>query len=514
MRTQNSLERPSFFCRNHSRSRVLSIAIFCVAGVLTGVKHTQSQEWTRKLHVYPKASPEPALKIRLVPDESEQLEGNSAIFYLKAMGFLEQDPARDRLRALLKKASEQAEATGKQTSDYPPYQYLDIPPEDYPKEDVRAYLALLEFQVPSLKEARLFRDFTMHRNIHRSENPLAYLLPEMQAFRELARHQRIRCRLAIAEDRITDAIEVIGQQLSMSRHIAMDDFLVSYLVGGAVFNIAFEDTLLAIEHQQCPNLYWAFAHLPNPLMNPDRCIAIERQFVYIQVPRLKEVDTTPRPESYWSEFLIDFANRTSGLDVHNNLEQDAIVSKVQGDQRVQSIEKLIEENVPQAKEYLVSRGILTKDSIESYVHKQLVFLAMKDYYEVHRDEQFKWFNLPYESAIERLEAANSKMITDREKFGWFTWLPTGIMPTINAFYTAVNRGRQRIAAIEAIEAIRMAAAENGGKLIDKLDQAPVPVPVDPFTGKAFSYQVLDNAGVITSMYPENAPLRIEVHLVQ
>jgi hypothetical protein len=469
---------------------------------------------TVKLTIHPKGETKPSLKIQLLPDPTDQLEGNAAVYYLKAMGFLEQNTARDRLSELKKKGEERAKAEGKNAMDFPPYSYLELRPEEYPKEEVREYLNLHAFQVTSLREARRFRDFSMHRNLQLSDNPIGYLLPEMQAIRELARNQRIRCRLAIAENRIDDAIEIIGQQVTMSRHIGMDDFLVSYLVGCAVLGIAIEDTMLLQEHAECPNLYWAFAQLPNPLLDSTRCLAFERQFIYLQVPKLKEVGTDVKSPAYWTEFVADFSKRTSDIDQYNEGTEITIVSKVQGEKRMESIQESIAANVPQAKQYLLDRGILTMESMEAYPKEQLVFLAMKDYYEVSRDEQFKWFYSPYEVNQGKFSIVNEKMKTDIEKFGWFAGLSHGLLPSIDVFHTAVVRTRQRIALVQALEAIRMAGADNSGKLIDSLDKAPLPIPNDPFTGKPFSYQVTGDVAVLSSDLPTHAPVRIELQFAK
>jgi hypothetical protein len=471
---------------------------------------------TVKLTIHPKEETKPSLKIQLLPAPTDQLEGNAAVYYLKAMGFLEQNSARDRLSELKEKGAERAKAEGKNAMDFPPYSYLELRPEDYPREEVREYLNLHAFQVTSLREARRFRDFSMHRNLQLSDNPIGYLLPEMQAIRELSRNQRIRCRLAIAENRIDDAIEIIGQQVTMSRHIGMDDFLVSYLVGCAVLGIAIEDTMLLQEHAECPNLYWAFAQLPNPLLDTDRCVAFEGQFIYFQIPKLKEIDTAPKSPEYWSEFIADFARRTSDIDQFNEGEEFAIVSKVQGEKRIVSIQESIHENVPQAKKYLLGRGILTAEAMEAFPKEQLVFLAMRDYYDLFRDDYFKWLHAPYSVAVEGVKVTNLQKKTkrEREEYGWFTGVSFGLLPNIEGFFTAVTRTRQRIAVIQAIEAIRMAGAANGGMLIDSLDKAPLPIPNDPFTGKPFSYQVTGDVAVLSSEFPTHAPVRIELQFAK
>lgn len=465
---------------------------------------------TVKLTIHPMPESKPALKIQLLPDPTEQLDGNSAIFYLKAIGFLEQDSARDRLREIYKKSAEQSKETGTSIGDIPPHSYEDMHPRDYPKKEVREYLSLVEFQQLPLREARRMKDFSMNRNIHLSESPIGYLLPEMQSIRAVARNQRVRCRFAIAEDRINDAIEIIGQQVTMSHHLAKDDFLVSYLVGAATLRIALDDAMLAIEHEKCPNLYWAFAQLPDPLLNHERCLAVERQFLFMQIPKLKDVDTTVLPAEYWTVFIQDFAKRTAEIDMYNESEQTTIVSKVQGEKRVQSIHESVKKNAPQAKKYLLNRGVLQAEKIDSYTDEQLVFLAMKDYYQVSRDEHFKWLNLPHRIAKEKIAAASNSIKKDQEQYGWFAGVTNYLLPSIDAVNDVITRARQRIALIQTIEAIRMAGAENGGKLIDTLEKTPVPVPNDPFTNKPFEYKVSGDTAVLSADIPETSPIRIEL----
>jgi hypothetical protein len=474
----------------------------------TTVKPTEVETW--KLTIHPAAESKPSLKIKLLPDPTEQLDGNAAVFYLKAMGFLEQEGARDRIREIYKNISEQVKATGKPAEEFPPYSYQEMHPRDYPKKEVREFLDLLSFQELSLREARRFREFSMYRNLQLSDNPIGYLLPEMQAIRELARNQRIRCRLAIAENRIDDAIEVIGQQVTMSHHMGQDDFLVSYLIGADTLRIALDDSLVLVEHADCPNLYWSFAQLPSPLISLERSLAAEKQFLYMQVPKLKEVSTTPLPEGYWTLFIEEFSKRTADIDAYNDGSEVTIVSKAQGEERLKSVQKSVLENAPKAREYLLSRGILTADTIDTYAKEQLVFLAMKDYYDVRRDEHFKWCYLPYQVSRERIASANAAIKKDQERYGWFTGVTINLLPSIDAVNEVVTRTRLRIAMIQVIEAIKMAGAENGGKLIESLNQAPVPVPNNPYTDKPFSYQVSGDTAVLSSDFPEALPIRIEL----
>lgn len=469
---------------------------------------------TLRLKIYPKAESKPALKTKFVLDPTEQIDGNAAIFYLKAMGFFERDPARAQIREAYKQMGEQAKAAGKEQEEFPPYSYLEMRPADYPKAEVASYLELSSFQEPILREAKRLRNFSMDRNIHLSDNPIGYLLPEIQNMRELARTQRIRCRLAIAENRIDDAIEIISQQMTMSRHLGMDDFLVCYLVGSATLSMAIEDSLMLREHPDCPNLYWAFAQLPSPLIDTQRCLAFEHQFAFFQIPRLKEINTTPKSSDYWKDFIIEFSRQTADIEQYADSTTKRFISQVQGEKRVESIQKSVEENVPKAKQYLLDRGILTADALESFPREQAVFLAMKDYYEVAGDDNFKWLNLPYDAVRGRFDQIKKQLDEDGEKLGWFTNLHYIFWPASESILEAKTRMLQQLAASQVIEAIRMAGASNGGKLIESLEQAPVPVPNDPFTAKAFSYEVTGDVAVLSSKYPISKPFRIELQFAK
>ena len=60
---------------------------------------------------------------------------------------------------------------------------------------------------------------------------------------------------------------------------------------------------------------------------------------------------------------------------------------------------------------------------------------------------------------------------------------------------------QRIAYLRVIEAVRLHAFENGGKLPDKLDEIKLPIPNDPIRGKAFDYSVKDGKATLSGGNP-------------
>src|SRR5207253_1633429 len=68
----------------------------------------------------------------------------------------------------------------------------------------------------------------------------------------------------------------------------------------------------------------------------------------------------------------------------------------------------------------------------------------------------------------------------------------GLLVHFEKVWHAQTRIEQRIALLRHVEAIRLHAAANDGKLPATLTEIKVPLPDDPFTGKPFRYR-LDGA---------------------
>jgi hypothetical protein len=64
-----------------------------------------------------------------------------------------------------------------------------------------------------------------------------------------------------------------------------------------------------------------------------------------------------------------------------------------------------------------------------------------------------------------------------------------LLPAVVKYRHIQGRFEQRIALLRLVEAIRMYAAAHEGKWPEKLADAKLPLPIDPFTGKEFRYEV-------------------------
>ena len=442
-----------------------------------------------ELTLHAREEPRPALRYRLVPDEFEQVEGNAAIFYLKAMGFLEQNWRREQLAQFEKDAFERVREERKATGDMdpflPPYSWDEMEPSALPLEEVNKYLSFVAFQPRYLREAARRKVMDLDRQLQNEDNPLGYLLPDIQEMRTLIRFQNLRCKVAIAENRIDDAIKVLGQLYTMARHLGQDESIVANLVGKYCAEKGWECALQLIQHAQAPNLYWAFASLPRPLISTRRSAAFEPQMIYFQFPMLREVDETPKPAGYWQDFLDRLAAKLSQSS--NELElpralRDPATARA-------ALVGMVAAYYPDARRYLIEQCKLPREKVEAYPTAQVVLLAAVRYYDEMRDEVFKWSFLPFHQGPKGTDQQwTPDSILDRsDETGWFA-KPARKMLRFNAvFSTLPIEVDQTIAVLQAVEAIRMYGAGHQGQLPTKLSDLPVPAPCDPATGKPFVY---------------------------
>lgn len=456
-----------------------------------------------EMTLYPKAEPRPALKYRLIPDDFDMLEGNAAVQYLKAMGFLEQTSAHTQLLRIDEEAGARALREGVTSNDVPPRVWQKETPETLPLEEVKEFLQLTSFQTYWLAEAAKRRHLDLDRNIRGLDNVLSYGLPDIQSMRELARLQSLRCKVAIADDRVEDAIDILGQQYALVRHLGQDEFIVSCLVGIACGAVAWNDALYLVQHEDAPNLYWALASMPRPIVDMQHSLAVERQFLFLQLKSLQEVDETPRPPEYWRGFVDRLV---SELGDHMSSELAGFCKTLSlpwtdtdpEDSR-SALVAFIAVAYPSAKRFLIEECGLDREQVDAYPTAQAVFLAIVRYAKESRDGYFKWQHLPYWQAVAATRGFdfNACVPVPMERAGWIAAPAVMFLQATRAARTALAKLDQQLALLQAVEAIRMYGASHDGNLPPSLDDLPVPVPMEPFTGKALAYRCHGDYAVLS-----------------
>jgi hypothetical protein len=458
----------------------------------------------RNLEISPAAEPSPAFSIQLLPNSYEVEDGNAALFYLQALGGMEQTYTEIAVVEFKRQYREKASKSGGEIYDFPPFSWLKTAPSDLPLPEVNAYLNLTTYQPQYLQKAWTRKTCDFERRLHEVESPADVILPEVQEMRDLARNQSLRFRVAIAENRLGDAIEIFGQQLAIANHLSQEPFLVSNLVGLACAGIGWADAFYLIELPDSPNIYWALAALPKPLLNIRYSLAYERDFLFEQFDVLKEVDNAQKPDGYWQNFVDRFVSQFGEYLLSDKLPSAE-------DDRKAYVVTAIALAYPGAKKYLLDVILLEKSTVDSLPTTHVVFLAMKRFHERQRDELAKLQFLPYESIENVSRQLDAKLAGVGETYGIFALFAVEFNAGFKQALSAQARLEQQLGLLQTIESIRHHMANNDNSLPQKLSALELPAPNEPTTGKPFAYEMKDGEAILSSTL--NMGMKYEIRLI-
>ena len=134
---------------------------------------------------------------------------------------------------------------------------------------------------------------------------LTFLLPEFQSMRQLARMTTLQTRLAIAERRYSDAVDLMRINYRMGRDTAEAPILVCGLIGLAITGVANGDVLDFIAAPDSPNLYWALTELPDPFISLREAVQLEMSLGLRMFPLLRDAETATRAPEEWNRLFRD-----------------------------------------------------------------------------------------------------------------------------------------------------------------------------------------------------------------
>jgi hypothetical protein len=250
-----------------------------------------------------------------------------------------------------------------------------------------------------------------------------------------------------------------------------------------------------------PNLYWALAGLPRPFADLRRSIEAEAGFPdTIPWLGLKQLEQGPVTKEQAEKVVGGWIKNVVKSATPEELKQFGLEGPV-GDVAVATVLTL---RFAAAKKSLLAQGRPAKE-IDAMPAAQVVYLYDLALFRELRDDQFKWFTLPYPEAHAGLRKAAER----RQKVLAENWNAPVLktlalsLPALDKVHLAGTRTDRAVAALRVIEAVRMQAAADGGKLPSRLDLVKlVPVPNDPVTGQPFGYEVRENTFVLRGAAPE------------
>ena len=434
-----------------TRVSLVHMMLGVLVAIAADARPSQAQQTTAppetliRLSVSPAPAPSPALRYLLLPELKELSPGNPIEGYFKC--YLEQyrfafDETRFADRRML----------------------LAEPLEVLPGSDLREFGRLALIQID--RAARLDNPDWQILLKMRADG-YNTLLPDVQSMRALARALQVRFRAEVAAGRYDDAIRTAKTMFAMARHLGEHPCLIAYLVGAAIAYHAIPPLEEMLEEPGCPNLYWALANLPDPLISIRTGVDGERMMGLMSFQELNS--NAPMSAEQLKKFI-------DPLDMLLLNDGKAVAIRDYLAARTKDAAKLAA-----ARKRLVDFG-LPDDRVNAFPPDQVILLDEAREFRLRLDEIAKitvFRTWQFETLLERANAIKKEP----------AWFADTLLPIFTSARRAQARLEQRFALLRHVEALRMYAAEHGGVFPVKLADVSVPLPDDPFTGKPFLYDV-------------------------
>jgi hypothetical protein len=433
----------------------------------------------RTLSVAPAAAPIPALKYELLPRLRNRVPGNAALDYHRAY-ILRPSWPRDPKEA--KKLDENL------------ISWEESPIDKLPIVEVKKYLFGYSQTFRTLDAAAKTDRCDWELSNRLSVQNIDLLLPEVQTFRELARFQKLRVRVDLAENDFDDAVRNIQTGFRLGKDVGEGPTLIQSLVGIAITTVFLNEVEHLIQRPDSPNMYWALTTLPRPLIDPRTALEGETRLFDNLFPNAKTLEKGPvsadRANAVLEEMLTAFATMGG--------KPNEVKIGIGG----VGLAGYVALNAPAARKHLTELG-WPAATVEKMPPAQVVALRAITAYRSFTDDQTKCFSLPYPEARAELAKVRERAEKLRKDTGDTIITVFALtLPAVEKLFEAHARTARRIAALRTLEAIRLHAAANDGKLPKSLaDVKVVPVPDDPYTLKPFGYALTDNTFTLTGPPP-------------
>ena len=106
-------------------------------------------------------------------------------------------------------------------------------------------------------------------------------------------------RLQIADGKYDDAIQTLQAGYALGRHVANGPLFVNNLIGCSIVGMMSFQVREMIQQPDAPNLYWALTDLPRPIIDLRSGTEAEYNFLYINFPELRNLETKELSPDQW-----------------------------------------------------------------------------------------------------------------------------------------------------------------------------------------------------------------------
>jgi len=403
----------------------------------------------------------PALKYELTIDPVDRQPGDAAGLYLQAMLLMPADSDK-----IVEKEGDLRDA-GKSLADDPIV-------TDLMKRSAHV------FELVRLASRREQCDW----NVPFRQLGIATMLPQMNPVRAMANLLMLRFYQQIDADDLDSAFETIREEYALARHIAKGSALIGSLVSAGIASVASHMVEVVSARADAPNLYWPLASMPGSIVTFREALEEEGPSVIGTVPVLAKGRNGGITAEDWPAYLkqlADFSNAWRPATAP--ADQEPAPANMWG------------EILPHARSFYSTTRHISADQAAQVDSRLVLATYFIEQYQIVADEETRLTCLPLWDAVEQ-----SRKIPARLKaLGIEDSNPGAIMaPAWARLPTVFGRMERTVAALMAVHALRAYAADHAGQLPAKLeDVTETPIPVNPMTGKMFSYRLDGNTATIS-----------------
>ncbi len=284
----------------------------------------------------------------------------------------------------------------------------------------------------------------------------------------------------------------MGYQLS--RDAAAEPLLICGMVGLAEQGLTNAAAIELMAAKNSPNLYWALADLPRPLVDLRRAARAELSWEFNLFPFMRDAENTEHSPQEWARLLGEAFSQA----IEFTAGDSSPMWKGFGGQAGAAGFAMLSYSA--AKQRLIDAGF-DAQRVEKMPVGQVVTIDGNREYRVLADNALKNMYVPYSvlrsggHGIEAFQLQAPKGLAQVSR-GYGYVLASMLLPALDSVRTAGVRMEWQLNAMMVVEAIRMHAAKTG-KLPAKLDEITVaPVPENPATGQPYEYRLDGDTAVL------------------
>jgi len=427
-----------------------------------------------RIILHPSATTQPALQYKLLPDPLDETPGNAAMLYATAVDLLPTAPPGKPLEELWERVD-----------DTP---FVDALSPEQLAHDAKTE-AILQKCAEALRRvdaAARCQDVDWDAALR--ELGFDATMSYLNHLRHFANILRLKYRFQMARGDLSGALRSMQTSFSMAVQLNRRPVLVEGLVAAGVSELVLDrgvEEWVGLDHS--PNLYWALSSLPRPYFNYPAMAHTEQAAIYFQFPALRAAARGEELSAeQWRQIMLELMRLNVGYEPVASRPPDLGIW----------LNQVVASALPKSREYLLSIGT-PKEKLPGIAPEQAVGVYFFHEYRVASDEIWKAWELPYLQSIELMRGADerfgAKRVNDNPFLGGVVWLNIW---RAKFHFTHLDR---RVAMYRTLEALRNHLALHGG-LPDRLDEiTDVPVPIDPFTDKPFSYRREGRTAVLEAL---------------